>query len=244
LPQNRRVQIRTELSTHNCDGFGVVESKIKTATQEVKLQDCLPPGYNYIHKPRYSKTAGGGLSFIYNENIYDVTKEPLRDINQTRIHVNTFESLIVKLNTKNAPIKSILVVMIYRSCTKGDADDVFFNQIEQFITKSLTKYRNKVFFAGDFNIYINKNYQVANTMRTIITRRLNMVQHVPETRATHIKGNTLDLLITPGTYQPTNGVQIRPNVTSSDHYVVSCVWGEQRPSKAPWRWPCLAAQKM
>ena len=162
------------------------------------LNEACPPGYNYMEKAR-SSGRGGGLAIIHRAEI----KSPL-----PMPEFSSMECLAFKCK----PPYSMTVLLIYRPPKPNPS---FLPEISDLLTSLCTRSTNIV-IVGDLNIHVdNPSCQFAADFLSML-ECLGLQQHVEV--PTHIKGHTLDLVITDSA--PISNLQVY-DIGVSDHKVVT-----------------------
>ncbi|XDV14209.1 hypothetical protein PO909_002386 [Leuciscus waleckii] len=132
----------------------------------------IPPGYNYICKPRPSRR-GGGLAVIFNQN-FRITELTLPS-------VSSFEYLAFKA------LSSMTVILIYRPPKPNPS---FLSDFTELLTLA-SSLSPRLLLLGDLNIHIDSPTCKLSSEFTILVDNFTLTQHV--TFPTHDKGHILDL---------------------------------------------------
>ena len=141
-------------------------------------------GYALLHNRRKDrqKDRGGGVGILVKSNVS--TKQL-----KVKAFVS-FEHTIVQIHLCNR--KLLFVISVYR--LQEVAAATFFDEFTELLDSYALS--NEFFIiAGDTNIHMDTETNVANQMKDLLDS-YNLMQHID--CATHNKGLTLDVVITPG----------------------------------------------
>ena len=163
-------------------------------------------GFKLLHKCRDGETAGrrgGGVGVLVDER-FDSILIP-------SFIYSGFEHIIASVNFGKL---SFNLVSVYRP--PNVSLSLFFDQFQEFLSHLITLQSTFV-IAGDFNLHMDDlssdNVKYLNT----ILDNFNLKQHV--TSATHVKGHTLDLFITPLDFKFSPTINITELL--SDHFSIT-----------------------
>ena len=142
------------------------------------LKDTCPPNFSSFNHPRLTGRAGG-LAIVYRDNF-----------NCSTVDFGTFSSF----ETFSILLKGkmpILCVLIYRPPKLPG----FLKEFAEFLSIVMAQY-DRICIVGDFNLHVC--CPSSNLVTDFITlyESFNLIQHI--TGPTHIKGHTLDLILTHG----------------------------------------------
>ncbi len=147
----------------------------------VLFNELTPTGYGLLEIPR-ATGRGGGIIVLYNSYI---------NINPVVIpHFNSFECLALSVS---APISTVIVTVYRPPKSKGD----FLTEFADLLSLVCVKFE-RILILGDFNIHIDKNDSTMTRDFLSLLDCFDLKQLVD--CPTHIKGHTLDLVITNGTF--------------------------------------------
>ncbi len=138
-----------------------------------------------LPRPGRKNASGGGMLCIYKSNIA-LTQLP-------SIKPKVLEVMDLKLSVSN---KSIRLVSVYRppkSKKRSYPIADFYDDMENLVSHYKTV-KDEVVFCGDYNVHVNKPEESETRKFNNIIEAANLTQHV--SGKTHIKGNTLDLVMT------------------------------------------------
>ena len=178
-----------------------LESDKNSVTAEAKTY-----GYKLLHNRRKdrAKEKGGGVGILVKTNI-NAKQLPVK-------HYTSFEHTIVKLPRKGG--KFIFLISVYR------LDSVATSTFLEEFTELLDIYtipNEDCVIAGDMNIHLETDSTLSGKFKKMLDV-YNLKQHVQE-EATHNKGHTLDLVITPNIENYVNNVNVS-NLDISDHFLI------------------------
>jgi len=162
------------------------------------LNEACPPGYSYLEKAR-GNGRGGGLAVIYRSDFHlSLVTVP---------KLSSFECLAFRCDLPT-PFTTIL---IYRP---PKSHPCFIAELTELLL-SVSTTSNNVEILGDFNIHVESPTSLYTTELLQLFDSLNLRQLV--TVPTHIKGHTLDLIVT---NFPVNSVHVH-DLGISDHNAIS-----------------------
>jgi hypothetical protein len=169
-----------------------------------------PDGFNVFHSPMMGRT-GGGVAVLVRDTIDVSTFDSLDSTPKS------FEHMVLSLT-----INAVCIRLIVVYCPPKSKPSLPF----QCLMKELATYleclsvsSGKVIIVGDFNLHID-NPDDSNVIRFVaLLESLSWVQHVKG--ATHIRGHTLNLVISRSSDQLASESFI--SVLISDHFAVVTV---------------------
>ncbi|KAL6471532.1 hypothetical protein MHYP_G00201820 [Metynnis hypsauchen] len=181
------------------------------------LNESCPPGYRYLQKA-CSTGRGGGLAVIYRCEL-ELSLQPLPEL-------SSFECLAFK----SKHLSSVLFLLIYRPPKPNSS---FILEISNLLATFCSSSAD-VIILGDMNIHVDIPSCRSATEFLQLLDCLNLKQLV--VAPTHIRGHTLDLVITNSA--PLKNLQVY-DLGVSDHKVVSMeLLSSVNPSK-PKRYICF-----
>ena len=177
-----------------------LESENNSVTAEAKSY-----GYKLLHDRRKDrdKEKGGGVGILVKASV-KAKQFPVK-------HYSSFEHTIVKLPL--AGKKFMILISIYR--LQWVAVSTFFDEFAEPLDLHTISNENFV-IAGDINIHAETDSLDANKLKDILDI-YNLKQHIAE--ATHKKGHTLDVVMTPNRESFLMDVDI-VDIDLSDHFLV------------------------
>ncbi|KAM3583200.1 uncharacterized protein V6R79_009203 [Siganus canaliculatus] len=164
------------------------------------LNEACPPGYKYLLKAR-DTGRGGGLAIFHRLDL-DLFPLPLPTY-------TTFEALAFSCK----PPLPMTLLLIYRPPPKPKT--FFFQEFQDLLTALCASTSNLVIL-GDINIHLNNPSCPSASDFLQLLDCFNLTQHVHD--PTHLKGNTLDLVITHSA--PINNLFVY-DLGISDHSVIA-----------------------
>jgi exonuclease III len=170
--------------------------------------DLLPVEYG-IHLANRIAGRGGGIAVIYHE--------PLRIQPEPKItHYQSFEyTSVLLLSCK--PI--IRILGVYRPPTAAN-HATFINEFTSLL-EHYNEQSHSTCLLGDFNIHAQDNSDTFTQSFVSLLNSFSLTQHV--TQPTHIKGNTLDLVITPLSLSNNVAVSLCDYNISDHTAVIACI---------------------
>ena len=193
----KAISCQNFIMSNNVDFFMITESWMKPE-HPAPLIEALPPDFSYFNQPRLTRS--GGLAVIFRNNF---------KCSQLSFGCfSSFESLSFLINGKSP----ILIVLIYRPpnyCPR------FLDEFSELLSLIVPQY-DRFLIVGDFNMHVcchSKSVFAADFIK--LYESFNLVQSV--TGSTHIKGHTLDLVLSFGINLSYVAIREFP---SSDHKAV------------------------
>ena len=163
----------------------ITETWLQPQDDALRIELC-PPGYKFIDFPRQERI-GGGIGLLY--------KDSLR-VNSTRDGIQEsleFCELLVQTSTS----RKIRLVIVYRPQNSDDHRRVPINTfLMEFsdLMESTILSKEPLIVVGDYNIHVDVPNDTDALKFLDLLESLSLDQHVTE--PTHIRGHTLDLVIT------------------------------------------------
>ena len=148
-------------------------------TAEVKTY-----GYKLLHNRRKDrlKEIGGGVGILIKDGLIS-KKLPVRQF-------ISFEHSMVKLSLSRGGY--LFLISIYR--LQYESITTFMTEFTELLNLHVICNKYNFVIAGDINIHVETEKTYANQFKNILSL-YDLKQHVTE--ATHIKGHTIDVVITP-----------------------------------------------
>uniref|UniRef100_A0A8C6M6H9 Reverse transcriptase domain-containing protein n=1 Tax=Nothobranchius furzeri TaxID=105023 RepID=A0A8C6M6H9_NOTFU len=190
--------LQDTISDHKLD-FLCLNETWQQPSDFSQLNDCTPPGFVYLSKPRGSGR-GGGLAILYRETwkVLPVNLPPL----------TTLECLACQLS---GPTPTIIVT-VYRP---PKFSPEFLNELSALLSH-LSALSPNVILLGDFNIHMDN---MALPLSKDFSSSLDSLSfHQYANFPTHIKGHTLDLICCSG-LTPSNCTA--DPLPFTDHFLIS-----------------------
>ena len=194
---------------HDIDIICLTETWL-TPNDDIITQAIIPQGYIIEHIPR-STRRGGGVGVLF--------KNTLRLESAKMWHAESFECVEVELFGSSVA-SAVRLFVLYRPPSSGRLSKpfaLFLQELGDLIIYATVKQAGLAIL-GDFNVpYGKANNKDAGDLATLISDS-NLKQHVLS--ATHVRGNTLDLIITPAMASVITHVTVESLL--SDHHVIVC----------------------
>ena len=155
-----------------------LQSDKNSVTAEAKTY-----GYKLLHDTRKNreKDIGGGVGILIKSTI-PAKQLPVR-------HFNSFEHTIVKISL--AQQKVLYLICIYRVLFVPTAS--FIEEVSELFDRYVVP-NEELVIAGDFNIHMETESVYAKEFKDLL-HLYDLRLHIDE--PTHVKGHTLDLVVTP-----------------------------------------------
>ena len=208
--QNKYGQVMEHILDFHSDFAFLTETWLPSNKSLVTnyFKDC---GYKFLHCIRTDslKSRGGGVGVLVKLSIK-------ARIIPTRKY-SSFEHILIKSPLSATAGSSLSIFLL---CVYGLLDislTTFFDEFSDLVSIYIIM-RKHFIIAGDFNIHIDANESSTAIKFSQILRQFSLKQHV--TVATHVKGHTLDLIITPEDNNVTNNLQAF-DLNLSDHFYLN-----------------------
>lgn len=202
---NKRLEINELINELELDILCITETWLNdNSTDTFVISESCPVHYQFYHVAR-SNNKGGGIG-AYISIRFHVTK------NSNDINYESFEKMELLIKNENSIFR---LVVIYRSPSFSISN--FLKDFEDYLEILYSK-DEKLLIVGDFNIPLNKESYYGSKFQNILMK-FNMENNVED--PTHIKGNTLDLVITEKEYNMVENVNIYDELNITDHYCVT-----------------------
>ncbi len=179
--------VKKYILDNDLDIFIILESWLHK-DELPSTRDILPSIDSYkLHqmpRPNRKNSSGGGMLCIYKQNI-SIQKVPT-------ISMKLLEVMDLKLSTRDKVIHLVSIYRPPRSETRRYPITDFYDDMENIVSHYKTL-KDEVILCGDYNVHVNKPNEAETRRFNDILKSADLIQHINE--KTHIKGNTLDLVI-------------------------------------------------
>ncbi|XP_072025396.1 uncharacterized protein [Amphiura filiformis] len=216
--RNKTTTCNDYISEHDVDAIFLVETWLAT-NDPVVIGEWVyllehPNGFTFLNIPRGTSNHGGIGVLCKAQLAFRL--HPLHAKTVTFEHASILD-----------PNNGVHYIIIYRphpTKANGFTLNRFMEEFEDFLQVSLLT--GKLIMLGDFNFHMNEPHRSEVVRFQAILSSFGLNQHV--TQATHISGNTLDLLLTP---EKEDLVRLCDAGTAygSDHYMVRFVLQQSKP---------------
>ena len=167
-----------------------------------------------IHSCPRTSRGHGGLAIIQKPGIN------LKINNKTNKY-DTFEYMEATLKTKEGLLRFFNVYHAPYSVGNRYTKLHFLKEFEEFLEIIPSKTGTPIFI-GDFNFHMEEVNEHYTIQLNELLDRASLYQHVPTNISTHRAGGTLDLLITPESFNSkVSNINVYDHGTDSDHYLVT-----------------------
>jgi len=218
--KNKTLSLNHFISTNEFDLVAITETWLGTSTDKTCFTELLSEGYQMKHVPRPSGRRGGGVALIHKTSIEIKVLTSTKDKQFT-----TFEHMDCSVKIKDY---SLRLAVIYRpppSNNNGLKSSTFLEEEwSQFLSKYATTDKN-IILTGDLNFHLDDPSDKDTLKFNNILHSFGMMQHVKE--PTHVRGHTLDVVITRDTVDTVfnvvvtdPGLSVSSGNISKDHYAV------------------------
>ncbi|XP_072182185.1 uncharacterized protein [Diadema setosum] len=162
------------------DVVSICETWLSYTDDDAVIAELSPRGYTFKHFPRIGKR-GGGVGFLYRSHL------------NVKVHtqVNNFKSFEMVQMDVIENSKSMHLVVIYRPPRSSVPFRCFLEEFSNLLDDCLFK-QSSLVIAGDFNIHVDTSAPDARELIDVLDS-YGLQQHIQQ--PTHIRGHTLDLLI-------------------------------------------------
>ena len=219
--RNKTNEIRECIVDNAMDALALTETWLKgDASDDVILQELIPPGYNCEHMARMNRR-GGGVALLFKSTI-SCRKIPTQAF-------NSFEHMECLLGT-SPPLRLVLLYRPPPSRTHYVPFTDYMSELDAYL-QTLMVTPGRLLIVGDFNIHINANDPHASQFSDLLSS-YHLAQQIRD--PTHVSGHTLDAIITP-TLQQAPRIAVRPDGRVSDHYEITCTLQLSTPTPEPRR---------
>ncbi len=186
---------------HKLDLFFLTETWLgHTARDQTIIGDVCPSGYSLLHTPRTTRV---GILYRSALNIKQLDRvcEP-----------SSYEYLECCLTSDSGLYR---ILLVYRSPTTSSTS-AFLEEFADHLDETVYSGGNLIVL-GDFNFHVDDSSNLDATKFTDLIESYNIVQHVSV--STHMKGHTLDLLMSRSDEACISNLSVSQGVFS-DHFPV------------------------
>ena len=178
--------VQSLLLREHLDVLLITETWLRASDEEwMKAQGFNSIHYKFSSYPRPSGRRGGGIMLLFKKTIKLLTTK--------RVDVPFAEAAMWKLESKKS-VFNILGVYHPPSSSKNQVPDTLFSDNLADCLANLIPDTNNLIVSGDFNIHVNDVASDDAYYFLDALSSLGLQQHVSS--ATHVHGNTLDLVFT------------------------------------------------
>ncbi|XP_072043250.1 uncharacterized protein [Amphiura filiformis] len=212
--RNKTTTCNDYICEHDVDAIFLVETWLAT-NDPVVIGELKLNGYTFLNIPRGTSNHGG---------IGVLSKAQLA----FRLHPLNAKTVTFEHASILDPNNGVHYIIIYRphpTKANGFTLNRFMEEFEDFL-QEVSLLTGKLIMLGNFNFHINEPHRSEVVRFQAIVSSFGLNQHV--TQATHISGNTLDLLRTP---EKEDLVRLCDAGTAygSDHYMVRFILQQNKP---------------
>ena len=204
------------ISTYNVDILALTETWLSSEDGERILLIACPPGFNVLHVPR-SGARGGGVAVLHRSSLR------VSRVNFNEFTPSSFEFLGVTLQVNSI---TMLLIVIYRPPRNHNLP-TFWSEWSSLLEKCAVSYTSFLLM-GDFNFHVDVPSDTVARNFLAVTSSFGLQQHVAF--PTHIKGHTLDLVLS----SPETGLvresHVSASIGGSDHFSVLTTVRAHKPS--------------
>lgn len=218
--KNKTVAFCDFIISNELDVVAVTETWLGSSIDKACLGELLPDGYKIKHVPRPGVGRGGGVALIYrsmmNVKIVSSTSDKI---------FSTFEHIECNVCINNY---TLLMSVIYRPppSKKNGLNTNYFLDTEwpKFLSKYATNDKN-IIITGDLNFHLDILSNHETIRFNSVLKSCGMHQHVQG--PTHVRGHTLDVVITRDIDEIVSSIQVTdPGLSdgsgkiAQDHFAV------------------------
>ena len=215
--RNKTIEITDYVIENELDLVALTETWLgPEGSDSVVEGDLCPNGYTLQLSSRESR--GGGVALLF--------KSSLRHKRVTSTHTpESFEYLEVLIYTHGPPLHIIVVYRPPPNSKNKFTTVKFCNEFSSFLEDKILS-TGRLCIVGDFNFHVD-NLQNTDASRFCnLLETFDLVQHIKE--STHLKGHTLDLIITRQSDQMVQDIEVHDKLIS-DHHWVHCILPGPKP---------------
>ena len=185
---NKPTIIHDLLTERSLDLTILTETWIKNseANYHATVNQMLPPGSRFLHRPRAQSKRGGGVGVVVSQR-YNKNVSQLADKLYVHSRVTTFEHIAIRVCPNSA--EGFIILVIYRP--PKSSESVFRQEIESILT-SLRSHSSNIILCGDLNIHLDMSSLPAVVSFNEILEQHELSTH--STGPTHRRGHTLDIV--------------------------------------------------
>lgn len=219
---NKSLSVAELLKDNNYDILALTETWAGTNTDQQAWGEIVLPGYEYHQIPRQTGRRGGGVAVVYRSSLsLSIVRSTVNE------EFNQFEYLDCMINIDKHP--AVRLCVVYRpppSIHNELKTNSFLEEWAAYLDQ-LSVSPHHVIITGDFNFHMEDSSNADTIKFTSLLDSHGLTQHIKE--PTHVKGHTLDLVIT----RDTDGSLLQPpkvfdpclfdqnGVPTRDHFAVS-----------------------
>ena len=220
--KNKTLSISDYVTSHDYGIMCQTETQLRSDIDAVCISEMVPTGYEFYHVPRNTGRIGGGEGIMFKTGLSVTTVST----SPTDTTVSHFDYRNCRVEHHGATIHFIIVYRSPTSTQNGLKTSVFFQEWSSFIEHVAVECADSI-IVGDVNFHLDSDTNTdAHRFKDSLST-CGLKQHVNE--PTHIKGQTLDLVIT---NEDSNDTIQKLEVTdpvlcdtsgniSGDHYAIS-----------------------
>jgi hypothetical protein len=212
--RNKTITCNDYIIDQDIDVIFLVETWLAT-DDPVVIGEVKPNGYTFLNVPRGTSNHGG-------IGILSKTQLGFRSHSLGTKTVNFEHASILD------PNNSVHYIIIYRphpTKSNGFTLNAFFEEFEEFI-QEVSLLPGRLVILGDFNFHMNKPNKPEVVRFASMLSSCGLFQHIK--KATHISGNTLDLVITRETEDIVRFCDVGLYY-GSDHKMIRAVVQQRKP---------------
>lgn len=203
---NNKCELIVDYIIENSVDIMAITETWLVSTDTITAQDLTPSGYKCISIPRTGRR-GGGIALLHRQDISMKSK--------THSAYQSFENMEVTLCHAG---KCVTVCIIYRPPPSGKnrcSVTFFMEEFSNYLDHLILSSEN-ILIVGDFNFHVDSSCDPNAKRFLSLLDSFNLCQHV--TGETHVKGHTLDLVISRSSNSVVRDVHI--DTFLSDHAVI------------------------
>ena len=170
----------------------------------VVIKECTPPDYTFLSIPRHN-SGHGGIGVVFKSHLNLTVKKI------DSLVFNTFELAYVVNFTK--AIKFLVVYRPPPSSVNRYRISEFLTEFEMLVNE-IALLSGHVVLLGDFNMHVDSPAKTDVARFLSIIETGNLSQHVQG--PTHVKGHTLDLVMTTNTLHPSHSLRESDDIDNSN----------------------------
>jgi len=214
---NKTLALSDYIISNDFDIVALTETWLNKHSQS-SIGELVPAGYKIRHVPRCDNRCGGGVAILHKEGISASLVSSTKDSNFTH-----FEHLNCLFSYKDVRMQLAVVYRPPPSQRNGLKNSVFFSEWPLFLEK-FVPIKHELYIVGDMNFHLDSPNDSDTVKFTDSLQACDFMQHV--TGPTHLKGHTLDVVITRNTTHNTHVRVVDPVLcdkngnVSGDHFAI------------------------
>ena len=215
--RNKTLYMSDYITTNNLDIVAICETWLSKG-DEPYINALLPDGYGIKHFDRDDGRRGGGVALIIRESIKIIRAENLQ--------CEQFEGMLCRLCILNFSLDVFVIYRPPQTQENGLNNTKFIDEFRELLSTHVTN-PSELIILGDINLHLDIPDNTHVLKFNELLHSNGLTQHIEE--ATHIKGHTLDVLISRDSCTIINNIEVfdaclcdNDGNNIKDHYAIKC----------------------